>query len=76
MQQIKDAVELLRKTGEKWIQDRKTAIENGEDVPKTFSHKSSKQQVCGSQTAETFKVKFEQIIIKLAAKLCTFKNWN
>lgn len=34
VQQIKDAVELLRKTGEKWIQKRKTAIENGEDVPK------------------------------------------
>uniref|UniRef100_A0A671L0N7 Cholesterol 24-hydroxylase n=1 Tax=Sinocyclocheilus anshuiensis TaxID=1608454 RepID=A0A671L0N7_9TELE len=30
----REAVELLRKTGEKWIQDRKTAIENGEDVPK------------------------------------------
>uniref|UniRef100_A0A8C2I534 Cholesterol 24-hydroxylase n=1 Tax=Cyprinus carpio TaxID=7962 RepID=A0A8C2I534_CYPCA len=34
VQQIKDAAELLRKTGEKWIQKRKTAIENGEDVPK------------------------------------------
>uniref|UniRef100_A0A8C1SNJ7 Cholesterol 24-hydroxylase n=1 Tax=Cyprinus carpio TaxID=7962 RepID=A0A8C1SNJ7_CYPCA len=30
----RDAAELLRKTGEKWIQKRKTAIENGEDVPK------------------------------------------
>uniref|UniRef100_A0A671QMA9 Cholesterol 24-hydroxylase n=1 Tax=Sinocyclocheilus anshuiensis TaxID=1608454 RepID=A0A671QMA9_9TELE len=28
------ATELLRKTGNKWIQKRKTAIENGEDVPK------------------------------------------
>ncbi|KAL1254370.1 hypothetical protein QQF64_016599, partial [Cirrhinus molitorella] len=34
VQQIKDAVELLRTTGEKWIQNRKTAIENGENVPK------------------------------------------
>ncbi len=34
VQQSKDATELLRKTGEKWIQKRKTAIENGEDVPK------------------------------------------
>uniref|UniRef100_A0A671L687 Cholesterol 24-hydroxylase-like n=1 Tax=Sinocyclocheilus anshuiensis TaxID=1608454 RepID=A0A671L687_9TELE len=34
VQQTKDATELLRKTGEKWIQKRKTAIENGEDVPK------------------------------------------
>ncbi|XP_043074573.1 cholesterol 24-hydroxylase-like isoform X1 [Puntigrus tetrazona] len=33
IQKIKDAVELLRKTGEKWIQERKTAIENGEDIP-------------------------------------------
>uniref|UniRef100_A0A672T395 Cholesterol 24-hydroxylase n=1 Tax=Sinocyclocheilus grahami TaxID=75366 RepID=A0A672T395_SINGR len=34
VQQTKDATELLRKTGNKWIQKRKTAIENGEDVPK------------------------------------------
>lgn len=34
VQQTKDAADLLRKTGEKWIQKRKTAIENGEDVPK------------------------------------------
>lgn len=34
VQQVKDATELLRRTGEKWIQDRKTAVENGEDVPK------------------------------------------
>ncbi|XP_073711658.1 cholesterol 24-hydroxylase-like isoform X1 [Misgurnus anguillicaudatus] len=34
VQQVKDAAELLRRTGEKWIQDRKTAVENGEDVPK------------------------------------------
>uniref|UniRef100_A0A673GZ71 Cholesterol 24-hydroxylase n=1 Tax=Sinocyclocheilus rhinocerous TaxID=307959 RepID=A0A673GZ71_9TELE len=34
VQQTKDATELLRKTGKKWIQKRKTAIENGEDVPK------------------------------------------
>ncbi|XP_057208755.1 cholesterol 24-hydroxylase-like isoform X1 [Triplophysa rosa] len=34
VQQIKDAAELLRATGEKWIQNRKTAVENGEDVPK------------------------------------------
>ncbi|XP_059369215.1 cholesterol 24-hydroxylase-like [Carassius carassius] len=34
VQQTKDAAELLRKTGDKWIQKRKTAIENGEDVPK------------------------------------------
>ncbi|XP_043074572.1 cholesterol 24-hydroxylase [Puntigrus tetrazona] len=33
IQKIKDAAELLRKTGEKWIQERKTAIENGEDIP-------------------------------------------
>lgn len=34
IQQVKDAAELLRKTGEKWIQNRKRAVENGEDVPK------------------------------------------
>ncbi|XP_051954567.1 cholesterol 24-hydroxylase-like isoform X1 [Xyrauchen texanus] len=34
IKQIKDAAELLRKTGEIWIQNRKTAVENGEDVPK------------------------------------------
>ncbi|XP_067240741.1 cholesterol 24-hydroxylase-like isoform X2 [Chanodichthys erythropterus] len=34
IQQVKDATELLRKTGEKWIQNRKRAVENGEDVPK------------------------------------------
>ncbi|XP_056337493.1 cholesterol 24-hydroxylase [Danio aesculapii] len=34
IQQIRDATELLRKTGEKWIQNRKTAVKNGEDVPK------------------------------------------
>ncbi|KAK2883718.1 hypothetical protein Q8A67_017355 [Cirrhinus molitorella] len=34
VKQIKDAVELLRTTGKKWIQNRKTAIENGENVPK------------------------------------------
>ncbi|XP_056336552.1 cholesterol 24-hydroxylase-like [Danio aesculapii] len=34
IQQIKDATVLLRKTGEKWIQNRKTAVKNGEDVPK------------------------------------------
>jgi len=33
IQQVKDATELLRKTGEKWIQNRKTAIENGDDIP-------------------------------------------
>ncbi|ROL53535.1 Cholesterol 24-hydroxylase [Anabarilius grahami] len=33
IQQVKDATELLRKTGEKWIQNRKRAVENGEDVP-------------------------------------------
>ncbi|KAK7133481.1 hypothetical protein R3I94_015386 [Phoxinus phoxinus] len=33
IQQVKDAAELLRKTGHKWIQNRKTAVENGEDVP-------------------------------------------
>lgn len=33
IQQIKDAAELLRETGQKWIQNRKTAVENGEDVP-------------------------------------------
>ncbi|XP_051501657.1 cholesterol 24-hydroxylase-like isoform X2 [Myxocyprinus asiaticus] len=32
--QFKDAAELLRKTGKKWIQNRKTAMENGEEVPK------------------------------------------
>lgn len=34
VQQIRDAAELLRATGEKWIQNRKTAVENDEDVPK------------------------------------------
>ncbi|XP_051951444.1 cholesterol 24-hydroxylase-like, partial [Xyrauchen texanus] len=32
--QFKDAAELLRKTGKKWIQKRRTAMENGEEVPK------------------------------------------
>ncbi|XP_066515821.1 cholesterol 24-hydroxylase-like [Hoplias malabaricus] len=34
VQEIKDAVELLRKTGAQWINDRKRAVENGEDVPR------------------------------------------
>ncbi|NP_001018358.1 cytochrome P450 46A1.1 [Danio rerio] len=34
IQQVREATELLRKTGEKWIQNRKTAVKNGEDVPK------------------------------------------
>ncbi|XP_066533249.1 cholesterol 24-hydroxylase-like [Hoplias malabaricus] len=34
VQEIKDAVELLRTTGAQWINQRKRAVENGEDVPK------------------------------------------
>uniref|UniRef100_A0A8B9H6X6 Cholesterol 24-hydroxylase n=1 Tax=Astyanax mexicanus TaxID=7994 RepID=A0A8B9H6X6_ASTMX len=34
VQDIKDAVELLRKTGDQWINQRKSAVERGEDVPK------------------------------------------
>lgn len=34
VQEIKDAVELLRTTGAKWINQRKSAVERGDDVPK------------------------------------------
>ncbi|XP_036416432.1 LOW QUALITY PROTEIN: cholesterol 24-hydroxylase-like [Colossoma macropomum] len=34
VQEIKDAVELLRTTGSQWIHQRKSAVENGDDVPK------------------------------------------
>uniref|UniRef100_A0A7N8WMQ5 Cholesterol 24-hydroxylase n=1 Tax=Mastacembelus armatus TaxID=205130 RepID=A0A7N8WMQ5_9TELE len=32
--EVREACRLLRKTGAKWIHERKTAMENGEDVPK------------------------------------------
>ncbi|XP_010885877.4 cholesterol 24-hydroxylase-like [Esox lucius] len=32
--EVKDAVKLLRTTGRQWINDRKMAVQNGEDVPK------------------------------------------
>ncbi|XP_026174309.1 cholesterol 24-hydroxylase-like isoform X1 [Mastacembelus armatus] len=32
--EVREACHLLRKTGAKWIHERKTAMENGEDVPK------------------------------------------
>lgn len=32
--EVKEACRLLRTTGARWIQDRKTAMQNGEDVPK------------------------------------------
>ncbi|KAF7668624.1 hypothetical protein LDENG_00292030 [Lucifuga dentata] len=32
--EVREACRLLRRTGAKWINDRKTAIQNGEDVPK------------------------------------------
>ncbi|XP_076872865.1 cholesterol 24-hydroxylase-like [Brachyhypopomus gauderio] len=34
VQEIQDAVKLLRTTGAKWINQRRKAVENGEDVPK------------------------------------------
>ncbi|XP_072535717.1 cholesterol 24-hydroxylase-like [Salminus brasiliensis] len=34
VQEIRDAVDLLRTTGAKWINERKSAVESGEDVPK------------------------------------------
>ncbi|KAI4895262.1 hypothetical protein NFI96_011742 [Prochilodus magdalenae] len=34
VQDVKDAVELLRTTGSQWINQRKSAVENGDDVPK------------------------------------------
>ncbi|XP_028996169.1 cholesterol 24-hydroxylase-like [Betta splendens] len=34
IKEVKEACNLLRTTGAKWIQERKTAMENGEDVPK------------------------------------------
>ncbi|TRY77584.1 hypothetical protein DNTS_007219 [Danionella cerebrum] len=33
IEEIKEATELLRRTGEEWIEKRKRAAENGEDVP-------------------------------------------
>ncbi|TRY86573.1 hypothetical protein DNTS_018573 [Danionella cerebrum] len=33
IEEIKEATELLRRTGEEWIENRKRAAENGEDVP-------------------------------------------
>lgn len=32
--EVREACYLLRTTGAKWIQERKTAMQNGEDVPK------------------------------------------
>uniref|UniRef100_A0AAY5L3H6 Cholesterol 24-hydroxylase n=1 Tax=Esox lucius TaxID=8010 RepID=A0AAY5L3H6_ESOLU len=32
--EVKDAAKLLRTTGRQWINDRKMAVQNGEDVPK------------------------------------------
>ncbi|XP_017540105.1 cholesterol 24-hydroxylase [Pygocentrus nattereri] len=34
VQEIKEAVKLLRTTGSQWINQRKSAVENGDDVPK------------------------------------------
>nr|XP_009292818.1 cytochrome P450, family 46, subfamily A, polypeptide 1, tandem duplicate 1 isoform X1 [Danio rerio] len=52
IQQVREATELLRKTGEKWIQNRKTAVKNGEDVPKdilTQILKSAGQETTANQ---------------------------
>lgn len=32
--EVREACRLLRKTGAQWIHDRKTAMQNGDDVPK------------------------------------------
>lgn len=32
--EVKEACRLLRTTGAQWIHERKTAMENGDDVPK------------------------------------------
>lgn len=32
--EVKEALDLLRTTGAQWIHERKTAINNGDDVPK------------------------------------------
>ena len=33
VQEIKEAVQFLRETGASWINERKKAVQNGEDVP-------------------------------------------
>lgn len=32
--EVREACRLLRNTGAQWIHDRKTAMQNGDDVPK------------------------------------------
>ena len=34
IKEVREACQLLRTTGEAWISKRKTAVKNGEDVPK------------------------------------------
>ena len=34
MNEVREACRLLRTTGAQWIQNRKTAMQNGDDVPK------------------------------------------
>uniref|UniRef100_A0AAR2INE8 Cytochrome P450, family 46, subfamily A, polypeptide 1, tandem duplicate 4 n=1 Tax=Pygocentrus nattereri TaxID=42514 RepID=A0AAR2INE8_PYGNA len=54
VQEIKEAVKLLRTTGSQWINQRKSAVENGDDVPKdiltqilkTKLHHTSLQTSC------------------------------
>ncbi|XP_076874259.1 cholesterol 24-hydroxylase-like [Brachyhypopomus gauderio] len=53
VQEIQDAVKLLRTTGAKWINQRRKAVENGEDVPKDILTKILK-------TAEELEVDGEE----------------
>ncbi|XP_076874263.1 cholesterol 24-hydroxylase-like isoform X2 [Brachyhypopomus gauderio] len=53
VQEIQDAVKLLRTTGAKWINQRRKAVENGEDVPKDILTQILK-------TAEELKVDGEE----------------
>lgn len=34
IEEVKEACRLLRNTGAQWIHERKTAMQNGDDVPK------------------------------------------